>query len=134
VAGAELSKLLADLGSSDAETRTSAAQELGKMRPKAAVTPLIRTLSDKDPYVRGWSAWALGEIGNSRAVGPLIGALESDVARGKVDPTARQTKSIPEIVAALRKLTGEDFGYDPRRWRDWHSKKENLKTDTTGNK
>ena len=70
--------LIEQLRAHDAAVRRAAAGELGRMRWRPAVEPLIRTLYDIRQDVRLVALVALGEIGDGRAVDPLIGALRSE--------------------------------------------------------
>lgn len=68
-------QLLADLKSAEPEKRRAAADELGGMRNRNAVLPLMAALTDKDARVREASAFALGQTTDSRAVASLTKAL-----------------------------------------------------------
>jgi len=71
-----------------------------------AVEPAIQLLHDRSEAVR-WSAIRiLSEIGDTRAIGPLVGLLE-------------RRDSSADAAAALRALTGQDFGEDASAWRQW---------------
>ena len=72
---------------------------------------IIATLKDKDGDVRWWAAKSLGELKDPRAVEPLISALKDE------DENVRRT-----AAEALEKITGEDFGEDEAKWRDWLGK------------
>ena len=51
---------------------------LGNWGAPAAVTTLLRALSDIEPLVRGHAAWALGQIGSSSARSALSESLSSE--------------------------------------------------------
>ncbi|HIF57499.1 MAG: tRNA epoxyqueuosine(34) reductase QueG [bacterium] len=51
---------------------------LGNWGAPAAVTTLLRALSDMEPLVRGHAAWALGQIGSSSARSALSEKLTSE--------------------------------------------------------
>jgi len=70
--------------------------------------PLISALKDEDGDVREAAAEALGELKDPRAVEPLISVLKDE------DGSVRWW-----AVKALNKITGEDFGEDEAKWRDW---------------
>ena len=55
--------------------RANAAEALGKIQSRDAVTPLIERLDDSDSEVRWKAAEALGKIGDYKALEPLIYAL-----------------------------------------------------------
>jgi TonB family protein len=67
--------LLTDLKSAAPEKRRAAAEELGGMRNRDAVLPLIAALADKNAMVREAAAFALGQTTDGRAVAPLTKAL-----------------------------------------------------------
>ena len=61
------------------DTRETAANALGNLGDKRAVSPLIYILSsERCPYVRQAVATSLGQLGEKRAVDPLIKALGDD--------------------------------------------------------
>ncbi|MBI5244255.1 MAG: HEAT repeat domain-containing protein [Elusimicrobia bacterium] len=76
--------LLESLRSADAKARSRAADELGKMGPKAgeAVEPLRRLLRDLSPRVRSSAILALGNIGVPAA------ASVKDIVKALRDPSA----------------------------------------------
>jgi len=69
---------------------------------------LISALKDEDWRVRWKAAAALGELKDPRAVEPLISALKDEVYMLRF-----------WAAVALNKITGEDFGEDEAKWRDW---------------
>jgi len=69
---------------------------------------IIAALKDEDKYGRKGAVIALGEIGDERAVESLIATLKDE--NGSVRYRA---------AAALEEITGEDFGEDEAKWRDW---------------
>lgn len=90
---------------------------LGEFRDKRAVEPLIAALRKND----GWTQYilrALGEIGDERAIEPLIERLEIE----------RDAWRLP-VLAVLEKITNQDFGRDPNKWREWY-KKNKTKQET----
>ena len=104
--------LIKSLKDKDWQIRWYAASALGEMKDAGALEPIIETLkTDDNGYVRAMAAWALGEIGDPRAVEPLIEAIEDeshDVQKGS--------------PLALQKITGQDFGHDRAKWREWWEK------------
>jgi HEAT repeat protein len=50
--------------------------------------------------------------------GPLLG-VGSGPNRGPVPRTVTLAYQNTEVLAALKKLTGENFGYDVQRWKEW---------------
>lgn len=92
---------------SDSEfmVRLEAAEVLGKLRPKAAVSALIEALHDKESAVRGPAAIALGQIGDKRAVPELILSLYDEEYVRELAASAlgelKDTRAIPELVKLL---------------------------------
>lgn len=75
---------------------------------KAYVPVLIPALEDtKVAYL---AARVLGRTEDRRATGPLIKALETE------DESLRW-----DAARSLKRITKEDFGEDPDRWKRWHS-------------
>ena len=80
---------------------------------------LIATLKDEEWLVRRYAARSLGELRATRAIKPLINALDDEGFRA----TAAAAK-------ALRKITGQDLGLDPEKWREWwEENKEKFRKD-----
>ncbi|MBN1810234.1 MAG: HEAT repeat domain-containing protein [Anaerolineae bacterium] len=100
------------LGDTDEDVREAAAEALEAIGPQAveAVPALIQALKDRSSSVRCAAARALGEIGPGarEAVPALIQAL------GDESSLVRQA-----AAEALRAITGQDFGEDAERWRQW---------------
>jgi len=95
----------------DENVRWKAAAALGRMKDPRSVEPLITALKDKSRDIRGIAAAALGEIKDSQAVESLINALED------------KEKSVRRNAAvALKKVTGEGFGEDHKKWKKWWKK------------
>lgn len=108
----EVERLLKDLKDPSWQIRWYTASSLGEMKEVRAVEPLIGTLkNDKNGYVRAMAAWALGQIRDFRAIEPLIDAL--------TDESSDVRKRAP---LALKEITGQDFGKDPAKWREWREK------------
>jgi HEAT repeat protein len=82
------------------------------MKEARAVEPLIATLkNDNNGYVRAMAAWALGQIGDRRAIEPLIDGITTE--------SSDVRKRAP---LALKEITGQDFGKDSAKWREWWEK------------
>lgn len=90
--------------------RVEAAESLGKIGDARAVEPLIGVLREhsRSSHAPDFAAKSLGEIGDYRAVEPLIEGLASP------DSDIRT-----ESLDALKKITGQDFGRNPKAWSDW---------------
>lgn len=96
---------------------------LGRFGDKRAVEPLIAALrrGNEDRKIlwreRQYIAKALGSIGDDRAVEPLIEALTS---AKKISWTSiEEDMAMDDIVKALEKITNQDFGSDPKKWKEW---------------
>jgi len=74
---------------------------LGKLGDQANGPILQNALSDADPGVRRYAAEAIATIGYRPAIPFIIFALEANV-------------SGPELAAVLRRMTGQDFGFNSR--------------------
>ena len=68
-------RLISDLKSKKAETRRAAANQLGAIRARDSVRPLIAALADADVAVREAAAFALGQMADPIASLPLTRAL-----------------------------------------------------------
>ncbi|MFH2067569.1 MAG: HEAT repeat domain-containing protein [Pseudomonadota bacterium] len=92
-------------------TRLDAVWSLGEIRDNRAVSPLLEVLNR--PNFSGVAAEALARIGDRRAVGPLIGFLESEDRMGRL-------QSHKWVISSLENLTGQKYGSDIARWRQWY--------------
>jgi hypothetical protein len=129
------------LNDENAEVRRSAVADLARLGGRAAVLPLIRALEDPSAEVRQQAVVSLGLLGDERATPSLI-ALLPDPRRGAAAAEALanigSAAAVPPLIdalalmnaqgrrsdadrtaACLRRLTGQDFGGDPVRWRQW---------------
>jgi HEAT repeat protein len=102
--------LIEALGDEDADVRQGAALALGQIGPEAAqaVPALIELLGDEELLVSSGAALALGDIGPeaAQAVPALIEALAGEYGRWAA-------------LAALKGITGQDFGEDAEAWQEW---------------
>ncbi|TET37520.1 MAG: HEAT repeat domain-containing protein [Planctomycetota bacterium] len=112
--------------------RKAAAEALGNIGDRQFITYLIRALvieiqvkskeEDMDPFgvpvtpeekdrvrARGWRPRKLTNPGGV-SVGPLK------------DKTKTKPWENPKALEALKKMTGQDFGYDQKKWQEWHLK------------
>jgi HEAT repeat protein len=106
---AAASTLDAALGDSDGDVRIAACKVWGERGGPEAVAKLQGVLaSDLDQDVRLAAARALGETGDPAAVSALGDALAD------ADPAMQY-----RAVQSLRSVTGEDFGNDVNRWRQY---------------
>lgn len=96
--------------------RIMVAEELAELKSPRAVEPLISCLMNESWEVRAQAAYVLGKIGDPRAVEALISVL-----------TDEDIPSRSNARFALKKITGEDFGVDQARWKEWwEENKEKL--------
>lgn len=116
--------LTEDLKDPNSGVRWNTVADLGHTGDPAVVAYVIPVLKDSDTFVRMEAARVLGEFAVTTSVGPLIDTLEdeAEVVRDAA-------------VTSLRKITGENFRFDPRAkesertkrvraWRDWWDKQE----------
>jgi len=96
--------------SKDIYARPKAAVKLGELKATEAVPDLIVGLKDPDWYVRVSAARALTELKDERAIPALLDNL--DYPMRPVQGRASE---------ALQAITGQDFGRDPVKWRDWYA-------------
>lgn len=85
-------------------TRRGARQKLVRER---AIGPLLECLNSPNQAVVWASVVSLGELRAPEAIGPLVDVL----ARGEL---------VVDVAEALARITGQDFGADVRRWRQWY--------------
>lgn len=90
-----------------------AAEVLGDLGDRRAVEPLILALSTAKNGLTRPIVEALDKLADPRAIEPLIRVIE--------DP--RLCFCTSEAAAALAKLTGQFFGRDAARWRQWWEKR-----------
>lgn len=128
--------------------RVSAANALGSIKDDRAVEPLITALDDQCSGVVRAAAFALGQINDSRSVEPLIAKLNTfdDMTKEAAARALGNTKDKRAIVALilmlekgkyiypskkvavemLKKMTGQDFGYDQKKWMKWWENHKNT--------
>jgi HEAT repeat protein len=111
-----LDELINWLKDKSCEDRIQAALSLGKLKDKRGLEPLINCLKKTvilDPYGTArdvdlikYTSEAIAAIGDTSAVGPLIKIL-------------KDYPELSDIVDALKKLTGQDFGDNYEEWLKW---------------
>jgi hypothetical protein len=101
------------------QQRIMAAQKLGEDRDRQAVPALIKSLKDPNLAVRGYAAWALGKIKDDSAVEPLIEALQERMDAVREQKIKRAGKGILTTSNALESITGEKYGFDVEKWKDY---------------
>ncbi|HZV07805.1 MAG TPA: HEAT repeat domain-containing protein [Gemmataceae bacterium] len=105
-----LEELLAALASGRPSIREAAAQTLAVLADAAVVKRLhlLAADGDADPAVRQAALWTLGRCGSKEAARLLLLHLKDG------NELLRRA-----AAAALRDLSGQDFGQDANRWREW---------------
>ncbi|HXG64351.1 MAG TPA: HEAT repeat domain-containing protein [Blastocatellia bacterium] len=93
-------ELLRDLKSGDPVTRRRASNQIGELRARNGVRPLIEALGDADAIVREAAAFALGQIGDQKAVSPLTRAIKDK------DPEVRASAAFALGMLDDRKAIG----------------------------
>ncbi|MBN2417264.1 HEAT repeat domain-containing protein [bacterium] len=92
--------------------RRAAAEALG-MIGEAAYQSMVDLLRNEWESLQQLACWALGDIGNPAAVEHLIPMLST--------AAPFHPSHIREAAAgSLKKLTGEDFGQDMEKWKEWY--------------
>lgn len=111
VVSVEASRALLNLAKdSNTGVRYWAIKGLGLQKEVRAVEPLLEVLDGNDELLKDVAAGALGEIGDRRAVSPLMDILLASLPTG-LKAQARALEFRLRVAEALRKLTGEHFGY-----------------------
>ncbi len=102
-----------DLESKEYYIRRNAAQDLGDIKEKTAVSKLIELLKDDSEEVRSYAAEALGKIKDKRSILPLIEALKVNWNEGfdEIWPGGEISRSVGGdfIVPALQQFKIEDL-------------------------
>lgn len=86
------------LSNPQADRRWKAAEGLGRLGDRRAVSILINALSDDDWRVRQKAAWALGALGDRRAIQPLR-RLMSDPSDGVQDMAQLAMEAVKRKIA-----------------------------------
>jgi hypothetical protein len=136
------------IGDSNRSFREFCRDLIEKHKPAGALPLYIKGLSDKDNAVVNRAARGLGRLGDQAAVRPLIDALvtkhkfiiNQGGGAGSISPTFSRDangnggaglssgggpkiiiRSLhnDEVLAALVKLTGQDFDFDIDGWKSW---------------
>jgi hypothetical protein len=105
-------KLIESLKDQDPSVRWESARRLGEMKDSRSVVPLTGVLMDDHPYTRRRAAASLGNLQDLRAVEPLIKSLRDEDA-------FVQKYALESLV----KITGQQFGNDPKKWQEWWRKR-----------
>lgn len=105
---AQIQKYSAALHDPDVSVRTDAVRRLAETNDSRAVLPLINVMSDEHAYVRRRAAVGLGNLRDLRATEVLIKGLSDE------DSFVQHYS-----LEALEKITGQKFGANTKRWREW---------------
>jgi HEAT repeat protein len=128
----------------DPETRIDATDRLAKLAPQAAANALVAALTGPDNARINRAAAVLGRLGVATVVPRLVNVLETRhvVTVGDGPPegsttatftpsggaglsmgSSRRQVAVPmkneQVLEALVRLTGENFGWDLTAWRGW---------------
>jgi HEAT repeat protein len=97
----------------------NAAFALARIGTDAAIDPLIARVTDKsgDPKRRSAVLYGLCETKNPKAIDTLGAALSDHDLRSED----------LRVCAALKALTGQDFGYNTSAWQKWYEKRRGTK-------
>jgi len=101
------------LEDTDPRTRYLAALALGGTHDPAAADALLAATDDPEPSVRTAVLYALTALIGERAIPPLLKALDDQDAEVRY-----------YAVKALTWSTGQQFGEDPTKWREWWGKQQ----------
>lgn len=104
-------RILTFLDDPDFGTQLDAVRSLGEIGDARAVGPILALLDR--PNFSGVAAEALSKIGDRRAVGPLIEFLENEKREDRM-------RSRNWVIHSLEKLSGQRYGTDIVRWRQWY--------------
>lgn len=137
--------MIADMKITDARLRGNTAVALRVLKDRRAIPVLRSALSDKSPYVRGIALVTLGELKATEALLEVAGHLRDKETEGDScivmypaedaayalgamgDPEAIPflIQSMDDadiqtsVTQSLSSLTGEQFGKDTTRWKNW---------------
>lgn len=116
-----ISLLITALRDPDSGVRMVAAENLGILQAKEAAGALVGTLSDSNMWVRAKVADALSEIGGREAAPALAEMLAGAMATrpSGIYVTHQWGDDAAAAAAALKHLTGQDFGFDSAKWKAW---------------
>jgi hypothetical protein len=139
------------LNDPDQEIRLTCFDQLTGESLHMAVPRYVAALKDKDNAVVNRAGYALGKLGDKSAVAPLIDALVTThifkVQEGSSNPNQmsagfspngnggiggmtmgaapvkkiRKDFSNQQVLDALTALTGMNFGFDQRSWKNWYA-------------
>jgi hypothetical protein len=101
------------LGSASNEEVNRAGEALGKLYDASAISPLIDALITKHQQIRR------GAGPNATTTGFVDG--NSFFKQGDETQIVIMHVQNQHVLAALGKLTGVDFGFDQKAWRNWHT-------------
>jgi formylglycine-generating enzyme required for sulfatase activity len=120
---------------------TSAAEALSKFRSEIAVESLAKLLKDKNKVIRMAAARALSSMTDKNLVEPFLEAIQDEdeetrrlagdvlvkIGKPAIGPLVDLLKEEDIVVRfnatiVLKEITGQDFGLDYEKWKQWHKK------------
>jgi HEAT repeat protein len=106
-----------------------AAYALGMIGDHRATQPLVSLLHDPDYLLRQRAADALGMLADPQAIGPLIDAIPylQEITQGGIVLERSVQNQRNWGVEALKKITGQNFGQDAGKWREWRKAHPDFK-------
>jgi hypothetical protein len=112
--------LISALADTDRGVRMVAAESLGTRKAKEATALLIKTLRDEDMWVRAHAADALGDIGAKAALKPLAELVSTlSITNSRKRDMLHPWADVEAAGFALHRITGENFGLDGPKWKQW---------------
>ena len=106
---------IAALRNMDADVARDAATELGRLRDKSAVEPLIEALRNENDYfhsvVRAAAALSLAQLGDARAFEPLVNAVRDTMAEASAEAVRAlaamgDQRAVNVLIDIVRNPTG----------------------------
>ncbi len=146
VASPSAQQVLVECGmkDSDRDVREAAMTQLEQehFNPDVSVSLLVRYLgSTRNELVNRAGRW-IGRLNRNSGIIPLIGSLETKHKMqtgndpGRITtgfdsnggtglstggaPTVIETRSNEDVLRALEQITGQRFGFDANRWKEWY--------------
>jgi hypothetical protein len=121
-----IERILTCLYDNDPKVRNHAVSAIAAMRHTDAAGRLMQLLDDNYLLIQANAARALGDLGDWRNAQALVVRLErlkAQIPNGKYREKTGldygREQVVQNLTASLRRLSGEDFGDDPKLWREW---------------
>jgi len=117
--GESIRKLLfRGLADRDERVRLAAASALARKKDVAVLGSLLELLKNGSMLARGAAGEALGELGDPSAIDPLIEAVADP--RNTEEQDGRDWARWGAVMGLVT-LSGQNFGADDRKWREWRA-------------